>query len=143
MHHNIIDYGPDSFITNIQYMTKQNTCFRRTLWTGKHMQLTLMTLKPGESIGLETHPNLDQFIRVEIGVGLVEMGDSEENLSICQRVIDGFSIIIPAGTWHNLHNIGFCPLKLYSIYTPPEHDFGTVHATKEIAIEAEQNEQHE
>ena len=141
MQENMMDYGPNPLITNIEYMTKQNTCFRRVLWTGTHMQLTLMTLNPGESIGLETHPNLDQFIRVEVGVGCVEMGSNQNDLSICQRVIDGFSIIIPAGTWHNLTNIGFCPLKLYSIYTPPEHDFATVHKTKAISELADLHEQ--
>lgn len=103
------------------------------------MQLTLMSIPVGEDIGLEVHPNLDQFIRIEEGQGLVQMGKSKERLDFQKTVCDNFAIVIPAGTWHNLINTGYKPIKLYSIYAPPEHPFGTVHETKEIAMAAEES----
>ncbi|MDD2362387.1 MAG: cupin domain-containing protein [Eubacteriales bacterium] len=133
------DYGPNPFVINIEKATLLNNCFRTVLWTGTHMQLTLMSIKPGEDIGLEIHPNLDQFLRVEQGQGIVMMGDSKDNLNFQKRVYDNYAIIIPAGTWHNLLNTGRMPLKLYSIYAPPQHPFGTVH---EIKRDAEAQEEH-
>ena len=128
------DYGANPFVVNINEATKQNNTFRTALWTGKHLQLTLMSLKVGEDIGLENHPNLDQFIRIEEGQGLVKMGDRKDNLFFQRNEYDDFAFIIPAGTWHNLINTGNKPLKLYSIYAPPQHPFGTVHQTKAIAM---------
>ncbi len=133
------DYGSEPFVINIDQATKQNNTFRTTLWTGNHLQLTLMSINVGEDIGLENHPNLDQFLRVEQGQGLVKMGYSKENLNFQRRVTDGYAIIIPAGTWHNLINTGNRPLKLYSIYAPPQHPKGTVHRTKADAMAAEHN----
>ena len=124
------DYGGEPFITNISEITKKNNNFRRALWTGKHLQLTIMCINVGESIGLETHPNLDQFIRIEQGLGLVQMGENKCNLNIEKKVCSGYAIFIPAGKWHNLTNIGNVPIKLYSIYAPPEHEKGTIHRTK-------------
>lgn len=135
----LTDYGPKPFVTNIEQATKQNNRFRTALWTGNHLQLTLMCINVGDAIGLECHPNLDQFIRVEQGQGLVNMGNSKDNLDFQQRVTDGYSIIIPAGTWHNLINTGNRLLKLYSIYAPPQHPKGTVHKTKADAMAAEHN----
>ena len=126
----INDYGGEPFITNISESTQRNNSFRRALWTGKHLQLTLMCINPGECIGLETHPNLDQFIRIEQGLGLVQMGENKCNLNIEKKVCSGYAIFIPAGKWHNLTNIGNVPIKLYSIYAPPEHEKGTIHRTK-------------
>ncbi len=136
------DYGSEPFVVNIEEATKQNNTFRTALWTGKHLQLTLMSIKVGEDIGLEVHPNLDQFIRIEEGQGLVKMGDSKSNLDFQRRVYDDFAFIIPAGKWHNLINTGDKPLKLYSIYAPPEHPYGTVHETKAIAQAAEESRNH-
>lgn len=133
------DYGPEPFVFNIEEATLQNDAFRTALWTGEHLQLTLMSLKPGEDIGIESHPNLDQFIRIEQGQGLVMMGDREDHLHWRQRVSGDDAIIIPAGTWHNLINTGCAPLKLYSLYAPPQHPFGTVHETRE---DAEENHRH-
>lgn len=124
------DYGPNPFVIDIEEATKENTNFRLALWTGEHLQLTLMSLDVGEDIGLEMHPDVDQFIRVEEGRGLVEIGDDKDNLDFQRNVYDDYIIIIPAGKWHNLTNTGNIPLKLYSIYAPPEHPFGTVHVTK-------------
>ena len=111
----IKDYGAEPFVININEMTKQNNNFRTALWTGQHLQITLMSINVGESIGLEMHPNLDQFIRIEQGYGLVQMGDNKNNLNFVRKVYDDFAIVIPAGKWHNLTNIGNVPIKLYSI----------------------------
>ena len=128
------DYGPNPFVININEATKQNNNFRTALWTGKHFQITLMTLQPGEDVGLEIHPNVDQFLRIEQGQGFTQMGQNKDNLNFTRMVHDDSAIIVPAGTWHNLTNIGSIPLKLYSIYAPPNHPFGTVHQTKADAM---------
>ena len=126
----IRDYGPEPFVMNINEVTKQNNNFRTALWTGNHLQVTLMSINVGESIGLEMHPDVDQFIRIEQGYGLVQMGNNKNNLNFERKVYDDFAIIIPAGKWHNLTNIGNVPIKLYSIYPPPNHPKGTIHRTK-------------
>lgn len=126
----IRDYGPEPFVVNIDEITKLNNTFRTALWTGEHLQLTLMSIPVGESIGLEIHPDTDQFLRLEQGEGLVQMGKDKNNLSFKKRVSNNFAFVVPAGTWHNLINIGNIPIKLYSIYAPPKHPRGTVHLTK-------------
>ena len=131
------DYGPEPFVVNIEEATKQNNTYRTTLWTGSHLQLTLMSIRVGEDIGLEVHQGLDQFIRIEEGQGLVKMGESKYSLDFQRKVYDDFAFIIPAGKWHNLINTGDTPLKLYSIYAPPQHPRGTVHETKADAQAAE------
>lgn len=136
------DYGPDPFVININEATKQNTAYRMALWTGHHLQITLMSLNVGEDIGLEIHPHLDQFLRIEQGQGIIQMGKQENQLNFKEEVYDDFVIVIPAGTWHNLTNTGDIPLKLYSIYAPPQHPFGTVHRTKADAMEAEPEHHH-
>ena len=132
------DYGPNPFAVNIEAATLQNDTFRTALWTGKHLQLTLMSLNTGEDIGLENHPNLDQFVRIEQGTGIVKMGTRKDNLDFQRRVNADFAFIIPAGKWHNLINTGQTPMKLYSIYAPPQHPYGTVHVTKADAAAAEE-----
>jgi len=134
------DYGCDPFVVNIEDATLENRYFRTALWTGEHLQLTLMSIRPGEDIGLEIHPDVDQFLRIEQGRGIVMMGKSRDNLDYQRRVRANYAILIPAGTWHNLINTGRVPLKLYSIYAPPQHPFGTVHATKRDAEEQERHE---
>ncbi len=131
------DYGPMPIVVNIEKVTKENDTFRTALWTGKHMQLTLMSINVGDDIGLEIHPNVDQFIRIEQGNGLVKMGTDKNNLSFQRRVNSSNAILIPAGTWHNIINEGNIPLKVYSIYAPPQHPHGTVHKTKADATAAE------
>lgn len=130
---NLRDYGPHPYVVNIEEATNQNYNYRLALWTGTHLQLTLMSINAKEDIGLEMHPDVDQFLRIEEGEGLVMMGNSRNNLWFQERVSDGYVILVPAGTWHNLINIGCTPLKLYSIYAPPEHPHGTVQRTKEDA----------
>ena len=133
----IKDYGPKPFVVNINEATKQNNTYRTALWTGKHLQVTLMSLNVGEDIGLEMHPNVDQFLRIEQGQGIVQMGKRKDHLNFQRNVYDDSAIMIPAGTWHNVTNTGNIPLKLYSIYAPPNHPFGTVHVTKADAMAAE------
>ena len=127
------DHGPTPFVVDIHKATMNNDTFRTALWTGVHLQLTLMNIPVGEDIGLEVHPHVDQFLRIEDGQGLVQMGNSQENLYFCQPAYDDSAIFIPAGMWHNVTNTGNTPLKLYSIYAPPNHAWGTIHQTKAIA----------
>lgn len=124
------DYGPNPLVVNIRCLAEQTPYFRTALWTGRYMQITLMCIPPRGEIGLEMHPDVDQLLRVEAGCGLVMMGDGPETLGYRQAVDAGYGIVIPAGTWHNLVNTGCDPLKLVSVYAPPQHPFGTVHKTK-------------
>lgn len=133
------DYGTRPFVVNIDQATKRNNNYRTALWTGKHFQVTLMSINVGEDIGLEVHPTTDQFIRIEEGQGLVQMGDSRDHLDFQAMAYDDYAIMIPAGKWHNVTNTGSQPLKMYVIYAPPEHPFGTVHETKAMAMAAEGN----
>ena len=112
------------FSGNIETLTADNGDFRRVLYTGNHLQLVLMTLQPGEEIGAEVHDGIDQFFRFEEGEGVVDI-DGVEN-----RVEDGSGVIVPSGARHNVRNTGSTPLKLYTIYGPPEHQDGIVQATK-------------
>lgn len=131
------DYGPRPFVINIDRATRQNGLFRTAIWTGDHLQLVLMSINPGESIGLEVHPDTDQFIRIEQGQGIVMMGDAQDNMTLRRNVFEGFAFVVPAGTWHNLINTGTRPIRLYTIYAPPKHARGTIHATKAEAVAAE------
>lgn len=131
------DYGPTPMTICIEEETKRNRNFRSALWTGQHLQVTLMSIEPGQSIGLEVHPMTDQFLHIQQGRGLVEMGSSRESLSFRRCAVAGDAVLVPAGTWHNLTNTGRIPLKLFSIYAPPEHPAGTIHRTKEEAEEVE------
>lgn len=132
-----MDHGPQPYVVNIEELTISNDTFRTAAWTGANMQMTLMAIQPGEDIGLEVHTDHDQFLRVEQGLGLVQMGASEDNLDFEANVEGDDAIFVPAGTWHNVTNTGDAPLKLYSIYAPAEHPHGTVHATKAEADAAE------
>lgn len=110
-----MDYGNDPFIVNIDCLAKRNRFYRMALWTGDHLQVTLMSIPVGGDIGLEIHNNLDQFIRIESGTALALMGKSKSSLSYRQTIDSNYAVIIPAGTWHNIINTGNTPLKLYSI----------------------------
>jgi mannose-6-phosphate isomerase-like protein (cupin superfamily) len=121
------------FVTNIEEDTLDNDDFRRVLYTAKNSQLVLMSLRGNEEIGEEVH-QLDQFIRVEAGQGLAVLD------GVAHRLSDGSAIVIPAGTKHNVINVSDTEeLKLYTIYSPPEHRDGTVHKTKSEAIEHEEH----
>lgn len=125
------------WIADIEAATLANDTFRTVLYTGRNMQLTVMTLQPGEEIGVEMHDHLDQFIRIEEGSARVTFGPSENDVTETHDLSDDWAVIIPGGTWHNVVNTGSGPLKLYSLYAPPEHPDGTVHATKAEADAAE------
>ena len=129
-HPEIRDYGPKPFVFNIRHATNMNRNFRTALWTGGHMQLTLMSIPVGNDIGVEMHPDVDQFIRVESGHAKVYFGNNRDSLHEAEIVNENYAVLIPAGTWHNIVNIGNRPLKVYSLYAPPNHPFGTVHKTK-------------
>ncbi|GAA4723745.1 cupin domain-containing protein [Sphingomonas lutea] len=117
------------FRDDIEKLTEENTDFRRVLYTGKNLQLVLMTLQPGEEIGEEVHEDRDQFFRIEEGSGVIDI-DGVEN-----AVEDDIAVIVPAGARHNVRNTGDEPLQLYTIYGPPEHKDGIVQATKAEADE--------
>jgi mannose-6-phosphate isomerase-like protein (cupin superfamily) len=112
------------YVDDIEKATKKNADFRRVLYTGAHMQLVVMTLQPGEEIGAETHDDRDQFFRIEDGKGEILIDGARH------EVEDDFAVIVPAGARHNVINTGDEPLKLYTLYGPPEHRDGVVHRTK-------------
>lgn len=121
------------YVTDIEKLTLENTDFRRVLYTGRYLQLVLMTLRPGEEIGEEVHEDRDQFFRVERGQGAVLI-DGERS-----EIADDDVVIVPAGARHNVINTGGGPLHLYTLYGPPEHRDGTVHGTKAEADAAEEH----
>jgi mannose-6-phosphate isomerase-like protein (cupin superfamily) len=132
-----LDKGGDPLVVDIEKATKDNDTYRTALWTGDHLQVTLMSINAGDDIGLEIHPDTDQFIRIEDGQGLVQMGSSKNNLTFQQQAYADYAVMIPAGTWHNITNTGTVPMKVYAIYSPSEHPYGTVHKTKADAMAAE------
>jgi mannose-6-phosphate isomerase-like protein (cupin superfamily) len=115
------------YVDNIERATLANADFRRVLYTGKHLQLVLMTLPPGCDIGEEVHEDRDQFFRIEAGEGEIRID------GVANEVTDDDAVIVPAGARHNVINTGPAPLRLYTIYGPPEHRDGVVHKTKEQA----------
>jgi mannose-6-phosphate isomerase-like protein (cupin superfamily) len=125
------------WVGNIEDATVANSTFRTVLYTGSNMQLTVMSLAPGEEIGLEMHGDRDQFLRIEAGEARVTLGPSEESVAETHEVGADWAVIVPAGTWHNVTSIGTSELKLYSLYAPPEHPDGTVHQSKADADAAE------
>jgi mannose-6-phosphate isomerase-like protein (cupin superfamily) len=129
------DHGGEPYVVDIEKATLDNDEFRVTLWTGKHLQLTVMSIEPGDDIGLEVHPDNDQFLRIESGTGRCEMGPAEDDLPFVRDVGDDDVILVPAGTWHNVTNTGDEPLKVYALYGPPDHEPGTEHPTHEDAEE--------
>jgi mannose-6-phosphate isomerase-like protein (cupin superfamily) len=128
------------WIGDIEQATLDNETFRTVLFTGDHTQLTVMRLAPGEDIGREAHPHLDQFLRIERGRGRVELGATEGQIDETHDVGDNWAVIVPAGVSHNIVNTGTGELKLYSLYSPPEHPAGTVHRTKADAEAAEHSQ---
>lgn len=115
------------FVANIDRLTVANENYRQVLYTGQHLQLVLMTLKPGEEVGEEVHEGRDQFFRVEAGEGEIVIN------GVSHRISDGSAVIVPAGARHNLRSVGTEPLKLYTLYGPPEHRRDVVQRTKAVA----------
>lgn len=128
------DYGPQELVVNLKEVAMQNPYYRQALWTGQHLQVTLMNIAANDEIGIEIHPNHDQLITVEDGQAVVMMGKQKERLDFQTHVWEGYAIIIPAGIWHNVINTANKALKLCSVYAPPHHPFGTVQETKAIAM---------
>ena len=127
------------WVDDINEVTLNNDNYRTVVFTGGHLQLTLMSIPPDGEIGWEAHDHLDQFLRIEQGEGLAEFGSTGDAVDETYAVADDWAIIVPAGVWHNVTNTGTDDLKLYSIYSPPQHPSGTVHATK---AEADAEEDH-
>lgn len=125
------------YVVNIEKRSLENGYFREVLFTGPHSQLVVMSIAPGEDIGMETHDDVDQFIRVEAGKGKAILNGEEHDLQ------DGSAVVIPAGTEHDIVNSSKSePLKLYTVYTPPEHPDGTIHKTKAEAMAYEKEHHH-
>lgn len=131
------DFGPNPFIVDIQRAALGNDTYRTVIWTGEHLQVALMSVDVGGDLGLEVHPETDQFIRIEQGSGVALMGNTSTNLYIQQMVFEDDSIFVPAGTWHNVVNTGHVQLKICTTYAPPHHPWGTVEPTRAIPVENE------
>ena len=132
------DLGAKPTLINIHNETICNHTFRTVIWTGEFLQVTVMSIPVGGEIGLEMHDDLDQFIRIESGQANVYMGDSKKDVKFIGKANANYAIVIPSGTWHNIINACSCPLKVYSVYAPPKHPFGTVHERKLDADFAEE-----
>lgn len=124
------DYGPSPYVVNIERAAQQNPNFRTAVWTGCHLQMTVMCIPPCGEVGLEIHENTDQLIRVEQGIAVVKIGKCVNQPDFQQNMCKGDIVFIPAGTWHNVINIGRNALKISSVYAPPNHPRGTVHLRK-------------
>ena len=133
------DNGPKPNAFNIETETVDNANYRTVAWSGKYLQVTLMSIPVGESIGLESHPDTDQFLRLDAGQGRVTMGPSEDDLPFQQDVEDGWAVMVPAGTWHDIINTGDEPMRLYAIYAPVHHAAGIVQETAEDAERDEES----
>ncbi|TQJ50625.1 cupin domain-containing protein [Phycicoccus sp. SLBN-51] len=134
----IKDIGPDPQSFDLETSTVENTHYRAVAWSGKYLQLTLMSIPVGEDIGLEAHPETDQFLRLDAGRGRVQMGPAKDRLDFDREVEDGWAVMVPAGTWHNITNIGDEPMRLYTVYAPVHHAAGKVQAT---SADAERDEE--
>lgn len=127
----------EGYVANIEKKSLENKYFREVLFTGPHSQLVVMSIAPGEDIGMETHNNVDQFFRIEAGIGRAVLNGKEYNLE------DGSAVVVPAGTEHNIINSSKSePLKLYTIYSPPNHPHGTIHKDKAEALAYEKEHHH-
>jgi mannose-6-phosphate isomerase-like protein (cupin superfamily) len=126
----IKDIGPEPQSFDLETETVENTNFRTVAWSGKYLQVTLMSIPVGGDIGLEAHPETDQFIRLDSGRGRAQMGPAKGDLTFDQKVGDGWCVLVPAGSWHNVTNIGDEPMQVYTIYAPAHHAPGKIHVTQ-------------
>lgn len=133
----ITDPGPRPTSFDLESATRANRSYRTVAWSGRYLQVTLMSIPVGESIGLEMHPDTDQFLRLDAGTGRVQMGPRADELTFEQEVTDGWCVLVPAGTWHDVTNTGAEPMQLYVVYAPVHHAAGKVHQT---AADAERDE---
>lgn len=125
----IADIGPKPQSFDLEQATQDNGNYRSVAWSGRYLQLTLMSIPVASDIGLEMHAETDQFLRLDAGRGLVEMGPSKDELTFRRDVSDGWCIMVPAGTWHNITNTGDAPMQVYAIYAPSHHAPGKIQAT--------------
>lgn len=140
--HDATDRGPEPYAAGVVRRAMQNTDYRTVLWTGCHMQVTLMCIPVRSDIGLEIHEDTDQMIRIEQGMARVEMGTCKDHADFRVNVRAGDAVFVPAGTWHNVINTGRMTLKLSSVYAPPHHPEGMVHSTaQDDAVEDEETEE--
>ena len=124
----INDIGPQPQSFDIERATKENANYRSVAWSGRYLQVTLMSIPVGGDIGLEAHPETDQFLRLDAGKGRVQMGAAKDKLTFERDVSNGSCILVPAGTWHNITNTGATPMQVYAIYAPAHPTPGKVHA---------------
>jgi mannose-6-phosphate isomerase-like protein (cupin superfamily) len=127
------DIGPQPQSFDLEQSTRDNKHYRAVVWSGRYLQVTLMSIPVGGDIGLEAHPQTDQFLRLDAGRGRVQMGSSKDELTFDREVSDGWCILVPAGTWHNITNIGDEPMQVYAIYAPAHHQPGKIHDTASAA----------
>lgn len=125
----IEDIGPQPQSFDLEQATRENTNYRTVAWSGGYLQVTLMSIPVGGDIGLELHPETDQFLRVDAGRGRAQIGPSRDQLTFDREVSDGWCVLIPAGSWHNVTNTGDEPMQLYAIYAPAHHKPGKIHKT--------------
>ncbi len=125
----IRDIGPEPQSFNLEQATRENRNYRTVAWSGRYLQITLMSIPVGGDIGLEVHPDTDQFLRLDAGRGRAQIGASKDTLTFDREVSDGWCVLIPAGTWHNVTNIGSEPMQVYAIYAPAHHKPGKIHRT--------------
>ncbi len=124
------DYGPNPFVIDLNKAAQQNDNFRSALWTGTYLQVILMNIPVGEIIGMEVHPDHDQILRIEEGLGLVQLGADKFSMYGQYLAFTNYAVFVPAGTWHNIINIGNEPLKISSFYAPPNYESGMVQRTR-------------
>lgn len=136
----IHDIGPKPQSFNLEEANRENSSYRSVAWSGRYLQVTLMSIPVGGDIGLEMHPETDQFLRLDAGRGRVQMGDAKDQLEFEEEVSDGWCILIPAGSWHNVTNIGDKPMQLYTIYAPAHHKPGKIQKTAAEAAADEDDE---
>ena len=129
----IKDIGPQPNSFDIESATKENSNYRSVAWSGRYLQVTLMSIPVGGDIGLEAHPQTDQFLRLDAGRGLVQMGAAKDKLTFEKEVSNGWCVLVPAGTWHNITNVGKAPMQVYAIYAPAHHTPDKVQTTAAAA----------
>lgn len=123
----IKDIGPQVQAFDLEQATRENTDYRSVAWSGRYLQVTLMSIPVDSDIGLEMHPETDQFLRLDAGRGRVQIGTAKDKLTFEEEVSDGWCILVPAGSWHNVTNIGNEPMQVYAIYAPAHHKPGKIH----------------
>lgn len=136
----IQDIGPKPQSFDLERATLDNPHYRAVAWSGRYLQVTLMSIPPGKDIGLEKHGETDQFLRLDGGRGRVQMGPEKDQLTFDREVSDGWCVLVPAGTWHNITNIGEEPMQVYAIYAPSHHKPGKIHRTAEESEADEDDE---